>query len=174
VANLKVDLTSIIKNNGGTIKIFEEEYLEDFKKVIGTVSFTSPVAFEGSVTNFNGMLILKGTAKVDYTTVCDRCGEKINRDLTVDIEEDIVEENASEDAEKDSDDDRFTFSGNILYLDRILVDYLVTNLPMSHICRDDCHGLCQICGKRMNSDSCDCEKKDPIDPRLEVLKGFFE
>ena len=171
---MKIDLTSIVKNNGGTIKISIKEYLEDFKKGIGTVTFTSPVEFNGSVTNFNGMLILKGKANVDYSTVCDRCGEKINKDLSLTVEEDIVEATTAENTENNPDDDRFTFTGNILDLDRILADCLISNLPMSHICRDDCNGLCQTCGNRINSDSCNCEKKDPIDPRLEVLKGFFD
>ncbi|NMA66463.1 MAG: DUF177 domain-containing protein [Clostridiaceae bacterium] len=171
---MKIDLTSIIKNNGGTIKISVKENFDDFRKDIGTVTFTSPVEFNGSVTNFNGMLILKGTAKVDYKSVCDRCGEKIEKSLAVNIEEDIVEHSKAEDIENNPDDDRFTFTGNMLDLDKILADCLLTSLPMSHICRDDCYGLCPICGKRMNSDSCSCGENDPVDPRFDVLKRFFD
>ncbi len=171
---MKIDLTSIIKNHGGTIEISMKEDLSDLKAGIGTISFTSPVEFYGTVTNFNGMLILKGDAKVDYSTVCDRCSKKIEKSLAVKIDEDIVEESRLDNSEEDSKDDRFTFSGNVLDLDRILVDCIVPNLPMSHICQDDCQGLCSSCGAKLNNDSCDCGNNDQIDPRFDVLKGFFD
>ncbi|NLM73131.1 MAG: DUF177 domain-containing protein [Clostridiaceae bacterium] len=171
---MKIDITSILKNNGGTIEISMKENLEDLKTDLGAITFVSPVEFIGSVTNFNGMLILKGDAKVDYSTVCDRCGEKIEKSLAVKINEDIVEESRLMDSEEDQKDDRFTFSGNVLELDRILVDCLVTNLPMSHICSEDCQGLCSSCGARLTSDGCDCGNSVQTDPRFDVLKGFFD
>ena len=87
---MKLDITSIIKNNGGTISIQLEEALEDLKTSLGTVSFTSPVSFTGSITNNNGMLKLTGRAKLVYSTVCDRCAGRIER-AYCDIDEEIIE-----------------------------------------------------------------------------------
>ena len=175
---LKLDITSIIKNSGSTIHISEKEFFEDLGTGIGTVDFTGPVEFKGSVTNFNGMLILKGIARVNYSTVCDRCGEKIDRELAVDIDEDIVEKaqagDGAEEKAREAEDDRFAFSGNVLELDRILVDCIVTNLPMTHLCRENCPGLCPVCGRRIKGESCECEHQHPVDPRFEALKGFFD
>jgi uncharacterized protein len=42
-------------------------------------------------------------------------------------------------------------------------------LPERVLCRDDCRGLCHVCGKNLNDGACDC-KEDNIDPRLAVLK----
>lgn len=172
---MKIDITSIIKNDGGTIQISQKEFLKDLESDLGTVTFTSPVDFLGSVTNFNGMLVLIGLAKVSYHTVCGRCGEKIEKELDVTIGEDIIERARAEDEVEESfEDDRFTFSGNILELDRILADCLITSLPMTHVCQEDCPGLCPFCGVKMKGESCDCKQTGPVDSRFEALKGFFD
>jgi uncharacterized protein len=172
---LKLDITSIIKNNGETINVQTEEILEDLKTSLGTISFISPVSFNGRVTNNNGMLILKGLAKVSYSTVCDRCVKKIEQELTVDINESIIEKRTDEDESVESfEDDRYTFSGNILDLDRILADCILTNVPMAQVCREECRGLCQICGAEINGESCNCIDEGSTDSRFEVLKGFFD
>ena len=129
---MKLDITSIIKNNGGTIAVQAQDTLEDLKTGLSAVSFKGPVEFSGSVVNNNGMLILQGLAKVDYETFCDRCGKRIERELAVNIDEGIIEKSRiGDDITEDIDDDRFTFSGNTLELDRILADYILTNTPMS-------------------------------------------
>jgi uncharacterized protein len=121
------------------------------------------------------MLLLKGIARLSYTTQCDRCGDKIERELVVDIDEEIIEKrNAEDEAEDNFENDRFAFSGNVLELDRILADDLITSMPMSQLCREDCPGLCPSCGAKMNGESCDCEKSDSVDSRFEALKGFFD
>jgi hypothetical protein len=43
--NLKIDITSIIKDSGGTIPISGKEFIEDLGKGLGIVTFTSPVDF---------------------------------------------------------------------------------------------------------------------------------
>jgi len=172
---LKLDITSIIKNNGETINVQTEEILEDLKTSLGTISFISPVSFNGRVTNNNGMLILKGLAKVSYSTVCDRCVTKIERELAVNIDESIIEERKDEDDSVEVfEDDRYTFSGHILDLGRILADCILTNIPMEQLCREECRGLCQICGAKINGESCNCIDEGSTDSRFEVLKGFFD
>ncbi|HHU89531.1 MAG TPA: DUF177 domain-containing protein [Clostridiaceae bacterium] len=168
---MKLDITSIIKNNGGTISIQLEEALEDLKTSLGTVSFTSPVSFTGSITNNNGMLKLTGRAKLVYSTVCDRCAGRIEREHIVDIDEEIIEK---EETDLDLEDDRFTYSGNSLDLDKVLADCVLTSIPMTQVCSEDCQGLCPLCGAEISEKGCNCENHDSIDSRLEGLKGFFD
>jgi uncharacterized protein len=172
---LKLDITSILKNNGGTIVVQDLDNLEDLKTDLGAVSYKGPVEFSGSVTNNNGMLLLKGLAKVSYETFCDRCGKRIERELAVDIDEGIIEKSGiGNDDIEEIENDRFTFSGNTLELDRILADYLLTNTPMSHKCREDCPGLCLECGAEIDGESCICSETNPVDSRFDALKGFFD
>ena len=46
-------------------------------------------------------------------------------------------------------------------------------IPMQPFCRDDCRGLCVVCGQNLNLDQCDCHD-DHIDPRLSVLGTLLD
>ena len=46
-------------------------------------------------------------------------------------------------------------------------------LPMKPLCRDDCRGLCAVCGGNRNVTVCECVTQRE-DPRLAVLKGVLE
>jgi len=48
-------------------------------------------------------------------------------------------------------------------------------IALSHreYCREDCKGLCPVCGINRNEDSCTCES-ELIDPRMTVLKQLLD
>ncbi len=54
-------------------------------------------------------------------------------------------------------------------LTQAIHDHIVLNLPTVCLCDDNCRGLCQHCGANLNLGSCDCDKNQAVDPRLEVL-----
>ena len=48
---------------------------------------------------------------------------------------------------------------------------LLLSLPINPLCRQDCKGLCLICGENLNETICNHEDDD-IDPRLALLKSL--
>jgi uncharacterized protein len=50
-----------------------------------------------------------------------------------------------------------------------LWEVLLLSLPERALCREDCKGLCPICGHDKNESDCGC-KEDGSDPRLAVLR----
>ncbi|HOK44262.1 MAG TPA: DUF177 domain-containing protein [Thermoclostridium caenicola] len=169
---MELDITSIIKNIGASIGFEMTERLEDLDS-IGTVTFTSPVTVKGKATSFNAMIEVEGEAQIDFKTVCDRCGETIERHITVPIRENIVESGEERQDAGTDEEDRFTYSGHVIILDRMVADAILLSLPMQQLCSEDCKGLCPSCGKKLTGLPCDCGGDQAIDPRLESLKGFF-
>lgn len=170
---MELDIHSIIRNIGASIDFEMTEKLEDLESGIGTVKFTGPVSFRGRATSFNGMIEVKGEAQIDYKTVCDRCGEPLERHLVVPIDENIIERQEEDQNSVTEEDDRFTYSGHVIELDRVVADAVLLSLPMHHLCSEDCKGLCASCGKKLTGPHCDCGGDQPIDPRLESLKSYF-
>jgi uncharacterized protein len=41
--------------------------------------------------------------------------------------------------------------------------------PVQTLCREDCVGLCQVCGINRNEQSCACQEESG-DPRFAILK----
>ena len=173
---MKLDIISIIKNVGASIEFSKTENLQELETGIGTVEFISPVVFSGKVTSQNGMVKLEGVAQTDYRTVCDCCGENLERHLTVTVQEDIIEKDDSPSKEADTDtdaeDDRFSFSGHMIELDMILVDAILLNLPMQYLCSEDCSGLCTVCGEK--NQHCNCTSTDTTGSKFDLLKDYFD
>jgi uncharacterized protein len=49
---------------------------------------------------------------------------------------------------------------------------LILNLPEGVLCKEDCKGLCSVCGCDRNARDCGCAADD-ADPRLTVLKSLL-
>lgn len=171
---MKLDIISIIKNIGASIRFDITDRLDVLDSGIGTVEFTGPVTVKGTATSFNRMIEVKGEAQVSYRTFCDRCGEALERSLTVPFNENIIERDEDDQDTAMEDDDRFTFTGHYIDLGRIAADAILLNLPMQHLCSEDCRGLCSSCGNKISGSGCDCEESQVTDPRLESLKGYFK
>lgn len=50
--------------------------------------------------------------------------------------------------------------------------YILLAIPIKLLCKEDCKGLCPICGKNLNEGRCDCII-DAIDPRWEALSKLI-
>ncbi|MFQ5409073.1 MAG: DUF177 domain-containing protein [Anaerolineales bacterium] len=61
----------------------------------------------------------------------------------------------------------------VLDLAPLLRELLLLDEPARVLCRPDCAGLCPVCGKDRNYDTCDCEP-ETIDPRLGVLRTLLD
>ncbi len=48
-------------------------------------------------------------------------------------------------------------------------EYMLLEIPISPVCREDCKGLCPVCGENLNENP-HVHEDEPIDPRLEKLK----
>ena len=61
------------------------------------------------------------------------------------------------------------FNGKTIDLDPIIREQVLLALPVSVLCREDCKGLCTVCGEDLNEKDCGCERK-VVDVRLAKLK----
>jgi uncharacterized protein len=60
-----------------------------------------------------------------------------------------------------------------LLLEDALREQVLLSLPLKVVCREDCKGLCPVCGKNRNAELCSCVQ--PLqDPRWAALKEIRE
>ena len=103
---------------------------------------------------------------VEYRTQCDRCLKPIDRAMQFDYTKDVQKEDISDE-----------FDGIILQADETfdateeVAGEVLVSFPMKHLCKDDCKGLCPVCGCDRNEQECSCVQKE-LDPRLEVLRNL--
>ena len=113
---------------------------------------------------------------------CGRCLEPF--DLAVDQELDLfylphrpgggAEEEEEEDVELSDRDMVVAFyRGGQLDLGQMVREQFFLALPMKHLCREACAGLCPVCGANRNQTTCKCVVED-TDPRLVPLKKLLD
>lgn len=60
-------------------------------------------------------------------------------------------------------------TANEIDLSEYIHDTLLLDVPMKLLCREDCRGLCPVCGVNRNETDCQCQVDEP-DARWESLK----
>ena len=130
---------------------------------------SEPVLAQGTVRNTAGGLMMEGQVRTTIHGICDRCAGSFDREVTFPIDVVLVTELANEENE---DEWVFPLEGDSADLDDIVRTVFVLNLDSKLLCREDCKGICQRCGKNLNDGPCNCQKE--LDPRFAALKQLLE
>ena len=135
----------------------------------GVKPFVSPVEVKGIVEDRSGCAELEAEVSFAFSIPCDRCARQIDSKYQYHFSHTLVR---SLNQEEDSDAYIQVDSGS-LDLDELLRADILLELPTKYLCREDCKGLCAVCGKNLNDGPCNCNLHQ-IDPRLEVLKQLID
>ena len=111
-------------------------------------------------------VLVTGTALVQLSGECVRCLVGISAELEVDVQELFTysESDASE-------EEASRLEGELIDLEPVLRDQVVLDLPFQPVCREDCAGLCPVCGTNLN-DQPEHTHEAEIDPRWAALAGL--
>ena len=142
----------------------------DFSQVEyqGVCPITQPVHVVGAITVRAGVVQLTARATFVFNGRCDRCLGAFERAYDVPLEHILVAT-----LEDEENDEYILLDQYQLDLaDLVLADILL-ELPYKSLCREDCRGLCPMCGKNLNEGLCGCTHKS-VDPRLAVLGQLLE
>ncbi len=63
------------------------------------------------------------------------------------------------------------YVGGGVELADVIREQVLTQLPMRSICREDCQGICPICGRNRNVEPCAC-REEFVDPRWDALRHW--
>ncbi len=118
-----------------------------------------------------GKAEIEGNVKLVFRTQCDRCLAEVETPMELSFERTAVAPEA-EGEEEDSDDSHF-MEGYQLNVETLVYDEILLNWPMKILCREDCKGVCPVCGRNRNEGDCGCDTFVP-DSRLAALQDIFK
>ena len=137
------------------------------------VSFPSPMKVKGDITNTAGYMRMRLSMSVDYSAECARCLAPVTDSFSLDLEKTVATKEVLSDVDEDRLDDYAIIDNGFLDMDEQLMEQLEMEFPVRILCKEDCRGLCQRCGKNLNEGECDCDTRE-IDPRMEPLRRLLE
>ncbi len=167
---MRIDITGIAGTEGAQMKVSADVSAESLGYGIAGVEIDGDVLVCLKITYTEGKIHALGTATGTYRTRCARCLEEVKRDFTVDIDEYFVN---SRHPVGEGGEGSYEYNGTVIDFTDSLRDNILLNLPTIVLCKQDCKGLCEICGNNLNKGDCGCIK-DETDIRMEKLKDFFK
>ncbi len=125
------------------------------------------------------MVLIKGCWKAKMQGECSRCLEKCEYQIKEDFYEEFEQlgltSNSPEQDRGGAPEERelFVFSGDTLDLNEYFRQSFLISRPLKILCRDQCKGLCPVCGANLNDQPCCCPEEN-LDPRWELLLKLKE
>lgn len=145
---------------------FQEEELKHPEPLVGTVDMLRT----------NQGVLLEASLRGFIRVQCSRCLTDVNWPVDLQIVEefqptvDVVRGNFI--AVEEEDAALLINERHLLDISEVVRQALLLEAPLQVLCRDECAGLCPICGKDLNLGPCDCAG-DATDPRWEALSALL-
>lgn len=130
---------------------------------------SAPLLIKGTARLIVDEIDVRGQLSTKVETACARCLEPVEQPVQVNF--DLVYKPESRIARSEEiavprgEEEVGFYRGGGLLLEDIAKEQVLLSLPMRTVCREGaCLGLCPVCGRNRNRDSCDC-KPAAVDTR---------
>ena len=151
---MRINVSQLMKAPIGSVRNYEGS------EVVDIAGGSCLVQGEVRLTRTNQGILAKGRLHTGVEVTCSRCLGLFGCPLSLDIEEeyfpttDVVSGNSlllPEEPRWFIIDEH-----HILDLTEAIRQYALLAIPMKPLCREDCAGLCPICGQDLNQGPCGC------------------
>jgi len=120
-------------------------------------------------------LNISGRVSGGVRLTCRRCLEEFpyefSREFFLDLLPEIeVRDRTGENQLKKEELEQGYYQGDYLDLDQILLEQIVLSVPENALCREECGGLCPVCGVNRNLRGCQCSQNKVSGSPFAVLK----
>jgi uncharacterized protein len=170
---MRIELDKLDETGGRFAHAYEPEELvldDEHVRLTEAPEVSGRAALTGRQVRLRGSITAR--AEID----CDRCLKAV--DIPVETRFDVTYVPAAdyraetEAAELQEEDLSLSvFDGAAIDVDELVREQLLLALPTRALCREECHGLCPVCGADRNKEACACEAKE-VDPRWSALKDL--
>ncbi|MPQ44164.1 YceD family protein [Clostridium tarantellae] len=126
-----------------------------------------PLKFNGEIKTNYDVIIISGKITGKIEMACSRCLKHFSYDICNDINEKFTNNSNQE------EDSIILVEGDELDITEIIVNNVISTLPIKKLCDENCKGLCHECGTDLNVHICNCNTQD-VDIRLAKLKDLFK
>ena len=161
---LRLNVGFLLNKDVGYSRNFD---FEESSLLIGDDLFIADLQGSVRLSRTGQGIYIKGYLQGKLDLECVRCLSGYEHVLSADIEELF-----DYPPQKTSDPHLTISDGATLDLNPILRESFLLDVPIQPICRDDCTGLCAVCGE-INTAEHPCHAEEEIDPRLAVLKTLL-
>ena len=166
-----IDISKVVKSINKEVSEEVSIELDFFESRLGKFPILqkSPVVL--TIANQeNKTLFIRGTVDITLSIPCGRCLEEVPTQICFDIDKKLdINDSVLVDDEMEENDYLIGFE---LDVDKLVYAEILVNWPMKGLCKEDCEGICKVCGANLNKGDCGCQRTE-LDPRMAAIQDIF-
>ena len=162
-----LDASKALRYPGQEYPFEAEVSIEDMEFAGDPISFRD-VSVRGEMVGAGEEVSVRAEVNATLESRCVRCLEKVTMPLSAKIDAVFARK-------PDLDDpDLYCFEASTIELTDAVRDALIMELPMMILCKEDCKGLCPVCGVNRNVESCTCQEGGEVTNPFAALKAIVQ
>ena len=165
---IKINVAEIQKKLVGEKHLRFELSAQELDITPQELRLLGPVQMEGTMSNVGDVLLLRAELEASVECVCGRCLKVFSTATSADVLEKYYPR-----ASANPEEDAFVYDSDVIDITEPLRESLLLAEPIQALCKQDCRGLCPVCGADLNDGDCGCDRFT-VDPRLAALKQFIK
>lgn len=114
---------------------------------------------------------IKANASMVLGALCDCCLKEVTLPFEISFEEEVDFTKSGEERAEELDE-TYYIAGYDLDVEQLIRQELMLEFPSKILCKEDCKGLCRICGADLNKGECGCDRTS-LDPRMAAIQDIF-
>ncbi len=153
MGGLRVDVSGLLKSTGGAEALVVTESLPPVTKGHDRIDVVGPVRSEVVLREAGGTVLAEGTLFTEVALTCGRCLNRYTQHVAQKFRE-VYRPHRDfnrEDPEEREEEQAFAIEENKIDLTPLLTQTLVLAVPFKPLCREDCPGLCPVCGEALDN-----------------------
>jgi uncharacterized protein len=132
-------------------------------------SFAECIKVDLTIHNNGSDYQARGKLYTSLQLICSRCLEGFIYNIETEIAFSIQDERQVQ--ESNLSEDVLIVNQDEVDIQPLVYEIILTEIPLIALCKEECCGLCPVCGQNLNQDKCSCQE-EIIDPRWEKLKNY--
>jgi uncharacterized protein len=166
---MRIELENLEGSKGDFAHVYQPEELNPVDE---RVSLIAPAAVNGKVRLSGNEVFVNGHVETRAQVECDRCLKPVelpvNADFTLEYMSGSDYELSQAVELTEAEMSVSVFDGAAIDVDEIVKEQILLAVPTRMLCREDCIGICPVCGTDRITGECTCVTND-IDPRWAAL-----
>ena len=158
--DLVVPVADLLPHPGTSKRVERTALLDDLAVSGSRVPAGEPVRLDLELQAVNDGIVAVGHVVATWEGECRRCVTPVRGEVVAQVQE-IYERDPVEGETR-------LLRDAVVDLAEMARDAVLLELPIAPLCREDCAGLCPICGVNRNETTCTCEPETK-DPRWAAL-----
>ena len=165
---IKINVAEIQKKMVGEKSLRFDLTAQELEIAPQELDILAPIALQGTMSNTGDVLLLQAVLQTTVKRMCGRCLKEFSADTRAEVIEKFYPVGTEQ-----IEDDAFVYDSDVIDITEPLRESLLLAEPIQALCKEDCRGLCPVCGADLNDGDCGCDRFT-VDPRLAALKQFIK